>query len=71
MAEMGAAFLCATAGIDDPTIQNSAAYIHSWLRFLKSGATRESHSMSDSLKESWVVCNPVVRPTCVAGNGGV
>ena len=34
-AEMGAAFLCATAGIDDPTIQNSAAYIHSWLRFLK------------------------------------
>ena len=35
-AEMGAAFLCATAGIDDPTIQNSAAYISSWLRFLKS-----------------------------------
>ena len=35
-AEMGAAFLCATAGIDDPTIQNSAAYIHNWLRFLKS-----------------------------------
>ena len=34
-AEMGAAFLCATAGIDDPTIQNSAAYISSWLRFLK------------------------------------
>ncbi|MDE0205196.1 MAG: antirestriction protein, partial [Candidatus Tectomicrobia bacterium] len=28
--------LCATAGIDDPTIQNSASYIHSWLRFLKS-----------------------------------
>ena len=35
-AEMGAAFLCATAGIDDPTIQNSAAYIHGWLKFLKS-----------------------------------
>ena len=33
--EMGAAFLCAVAGIADPTIQNSAAYIHSWLRFLK------------------------------------
>ena len=36
VAEMGAAFLCATAGIDDPTIQNSAAYIHHWLKFLKS-----------------------------------
>ena len=35
VAEMGAAFLCATAGIDDPTIQNSASYINSWLRFLK------------------------------------
>ena len=35
VAEMGAAFLCATAGIDDPTIQNSAAYIHGWLKFLK------------------------------------
>ena len=27
VAEMGAAFLCATAEIDDPTIRNSAAYI--------------------------------------------
>ena len=36
VAEMGAAFLCAMAGIDDPTIQNTASYIHSWLRFLKS-----------------------------------
>ena len=36
VAEMGAAFLCATAGIDDPTIRNSAAYIESWLRFLRS-----------------------------------
>ena len=36
VAEMGAAFLCATAEIDDPTIRNSAAYIESWLRFLRS-----------------------------------
>ena len=36
VAEMGAAFLCAMAGIEDPTIQNSASYIHSWLKFLKS-----------------------------------
>ena len=36
VAEMGTAFLCAMAGIEDPTIQNSASYIHSWLKFLKS-----------------------------------
>ena len=36
VAEMGAAFLCAAAGIDDPTLQNSASYIQSWLKFLSS-----------------------------------
>ena len=36
VAEMGAAFLCAAAGIADPTLQNSAAYIKSWLKFLRS-----------------------------------
>ena len=33
-AEMGAAFLCAQAGIDDPTIENSAAYLQGWLKYL-------------------------------------
>ena len=36
VAEMGAAFLCAAAGIDDPTLQRSASYIQSWLKFLRS-----------------------------------
>ena len=36
VAEMGAAFLCATAGISDPTLDNSAAYIGGWLKYLKS-----------------------------------
>ena len=35
-AEMGAAFLCATAGIQDPTIENSAGYIQGWLKYLSS-----------------------------------
>jgi len=35
-AEMGAAFLCAAAGIQDPTIENSASYIHGWLKYLSS-----------------------------------
>ena len=36
VAEMGAAFLCSTAGIEDPTIRNSASYLQSWLKFLRS-----------------------------------
>ena len=35
VAEMGAAFLCAAAGIEDPTLQNSAAYINGWLKCLR------------------------------------
>lgn len=35
VAEMGAAFLCGQAGIVDVTIQNSAAYVASWLERLK------------------------------------
>lgn len=35
VAEIGAAMLCSVAGIDNATIDNSAAYIKSWLRRLK------------------------------------
>lgn len=35
VAEMGAAYLCGTCGIENKTIDNSAAYIKSWLRKLK------------------------------------
>lgn len=35
VAEIRAAMLCATAGIDNSTIQNSASYVQSWLRVLK------------------------------------
>ena len=35
MAEMGAAYLCGICGIENATIDNSAAYIQSWLRKLK------------------------------------
>ena len=33
--EIGAAFLCGKTGIKNETIDNSAAYIDSWLRVLK------------------------------------
>ena len=35
VAEMGAAFLCGHAGIEQRTIENSAAYIQGWLNSLK------------------------------------
>jgi antirestriction protein ArdC len=36
IAEMGAAMLCGFAGISPHTLENSAAYLQSWLRVLKS-----------------------------------
>ena len=35
VAEMGAAYLCGICGIENETIDNSAAYIQSWLQKLK------------------------------------
>src|SRR6185503_2654853 len=35
VAEMGAAFLCGQAGIVERTIENSAAYVQSWLTRLR------------------------------------
>jgi antirestriction protein ArdC len=35
VAEMGAAFLCGVSGIENLTVDNSAAYVASWLRVLR------------------------------------
>lgn len=35
IAEMGAAFLCASAGISPPTVEQSASYLHSWINVLR------------------------------------
>jgi antirestriction protein ArdC len=35
IAELGSAYLCAEAGIDNSELENSAAYIQSWLKALK------------------------------------
>jgi antirestriction protein ArdC len=39
VAEMGAAYLCGICGIENATIDNSAAYIQGWLKKLKSDKT--------------------------------
>ena len=36
MAELGAVYLCAQAGISNSTIENSAAYPAGWLKVLRS-----------------------------------
>ena len=38
VAEMGSAFLCGESGIVERTIENSAAYVASWLQRLKNDA---------------------------------
>jgi antirestriction protein ArdC len=35
VAEFGASMLCGVAGIENQTIENSAAYIQNWLKVLK------------------------------------
>jgi antirestriction protein ArdC len=35
VAEMGAAFLCGAAGIEQATLQNSSAYLASWIKRLQ------------------------------------
>ena len=39
VAELGASMLCATVGIENATLDNSAAYIESWLKALKDDRT--------------------------------
>lgn len=44
VAEMGAAFLCGYSGIEQRTIENSAAYIEGWLKVLKGDKTLLVHA---------------------------
>ena len=39
VAEIGASFLCALCGIENKTINNSAAYIQGWLKRLNNDST--------------------------------
>ena len=57
VAEFGAAFLCATAGIDN-TLDNSAAYIAGWSKALRADkrlvitAARKGQKAADYITES-------------------
>lgn len=54
---MGAAFLCGHAGIENTTIENSAAYISGWLKALKNDRTLLIHAAAQAQKASDFILN--------------
>ncbi|MEA5115674.1 MAG: zincin-like metallopeptidase domain-containing protein [Geobacteraceae bacterium] len=50
VAEMGAAFLCGYAGIEQNTLENSASYIQGWLKVLKKDMTLLVHASAQAQK---------------------
>jgi antirestriction protein ArdC len=48
VAECGAAYLCGVCGIANTTIDNSAAYLHSWMRVLRHDATLLVHAAAQA-----------------------
>ena len=57
VAEMGAAFLCGHAGIEQNTINNSAAYIQGWLKALKNDKTLLVHAAAQAHKAADYILN--------------
>jgi antirestriction protein ArdC len=52
VAEMGASFLCGHTGIENMTIENSAAYLAGWLKALKNDRTLLIHAAAQAQKAS-------------------
>ena len=57
VAEMGAAFLCGHSGIENVTINNSAAYISGWLKALKNDKTLLVHAAAAAQKAADYILN--------------
>jgi antirestriction protein ArdC len=63
---MGAAYLCAFAGIENRTIDNSAAYIASWLRRLRDDARLIVHAAAQAQRAADFIMGgraPAAAPT--------
>ena len=50
IAEMGAAFLCAEAGISPAVIENQAAYIQGWLKKIRDDRKLVIHAAAKAQK---------------------
>ena len=57
IAEMGAAYLCAFHGIENKTINNSVAYINSWLQKLRNDKKLIVHAAAQAQKASDYILN--------------
>lgn len=62
VAEMGASFLCGYCGIENITIENSAAYIQGWLKALKNDKTLLISSAAQAQKASDYILNILPAP---------
>ena len=50
VAELGSAYLCGTCGIVDRTVENSAAYLQSWLQAFRADKTLIVHAAANAQK---------------------
>lgn len=57
VAEMSAAFLCGHSGIENVTVENSAAYIAGWLKALKNDKTLLVHAAAQAQKAADFILN--------------
>lgn len=57
VAEMGAAFLCGYAGIEQKVLENSAAYIQGWLKALKNDKALLVHAAAQAQKAADFILN--------------
>lgn len=62
IAELTAAFLCAETGIEQTTIDNSAAYIQSWLKELKNDKTMVILAAGQAQKAADFIMNRIATP---------
>ena len=57
VAEMGAAYLCGVCGIVNVTIDNSAAYLQSWMEVLRHDPTMLVHAAAQAQKAADYIQN--------------
>jgi antirestriction protein ArdC len=62
VAEMGAAFLCSRAGIENATIDQSASYINGWLTKLKSDNRLVVHAAAQAQRAADFILDVRVEP---------
>jgi antirestriction protein ArdC len=57
VAEMGAAYLCGVCGIENATIENSAAYLQSWMQVLRNDPKMLVHAAAQAQKAADYIQN--------------